>query len=263
MKPFRLVRKPSLLFFVLCLSLVVRSQDRLFVFSFILDEDFPNFIVGRCLELDSGLVFKLSDLNQNGNHFEKGVEYLSIYYRPLGISGALKVKDQMTFNLRGQSYQALVSPPNILVKPLLEPVAEADVALVDTLPAFTAINLQTKDTLHISENLIKGYDFLYVSVWAHSCRPCIEDMPQFEIFETTFKKRILFIHLSSERNIEQALEVLNQVKPPGIYAVCSESVFSRLNVSGFPRGNLYDKKGKLMRSFSHITPAFNYLMAHF
>ncbi len=249
--------------FVVSLPQAIYSQSNFHIVHFTPDEDFPNFIIGRCLELDSGLVFKLSDLNKNGKHFEKGMEYLSIYYRPLGISGVSKVEDQMTFNLFGQSYQVLVSPPNILVKPLLESVAEADVALVDTLPAFTAINLQTKDTLHISENLIKGYDFLYVSVWAHSCRPCIEDMPQFEIFETTFKKRILFIHLSSERNIEQALEVLNQVKPPGIYAVCSESVFSRLNVSGFPRGNLYDKKGKLMRSFSHITPAFNYLMAHF
>ncbi|MBK8656814.1 MAG: hypothetical protein IPN20_23555 [Haliscomenobacter sp.] len=92
------------------------------VFAYSLMKIFTNFIVGRCLELDSGLVFKLSDLNQNGNHFEKGVEYLSIYYRPLGISGALKVKDQMTFNLRGQSYQALVSPPNILVKPCLSPL---------------------------------------------------------------------------------------------------------------------------------------------
>lgn len=242
-------------FFYLCLS----CNAQAYTINLIQNTDFSWFKEGSAQELDSNLIFQVSDLNGNGYFFDNGIDGMCIIDNILKSKSVASFNENMIFSYKDKLYSIGVKPPQLMVC-LAEHSALPVISLQDTLPTFNIFDFNSAKLMSLNRAICKQYDFVYISVWASYCSPCLEEMPYFSEFQKIYKKKILFIHLCLSDDESNAKKVINNLNPPGIQASCSKAELRLINADlGFPRGNLYDSNGQLVQAFYHAGDMFNFL----
>lgn len=249
----------SIFFFLFLTQLSLPGITQAYKISFIQDNDFEMFKNGCSVDLDSNLIFQISDQNTNGFFFDSGIDGICIMDNIHHSKSVASLKDSMIFNYREKSYKINIIPPFLSVSLTNEGTAAA-IDLLDTLPAFSFFEFNSEKQMQINKDIYTEYNYVYVSVWASYCSPCVEEMPYFRTFYNQYNKKILFIHLCLSDDEKNARKILGTNNPPGIQGSCSKETLRLLNADfGFPRGNLYDSTGKLIQAFYHVEDMFNFI----
>ena len=115
----------------------------------------------------------------------------------------------------------------------------------DASPDFMAVD--TNNRL-VSLKSFKG-KYVYVDLWATWCSPCVAEIPHLQRLEKLFKgKKIVFVSISCDEDMEEWLNYLRQNKMEGVQLNfdCNRRFQEAYGVQGIPRFILIDKKGKVV-----------------
>lgn len=115
----------------------------------------------------------------------------------------------------------------------------------DASPDFIAVDSNNR---LVSLKSFRG-KYVYVDLWATWCAPCVAEIPHLQRLEKLFKgKKIVFVSISCDENMEEWLNYLRQNKMDGVQLNfdCNRRFQEAYGVQGIPRFILIDRKGKVV-----------------
>ena len=88
---------------------------------------------------------------------------------------------------------------------------------------------------------------IYIDIWATWCRPCLEQMPSFELLKEKYKQNsnIVFVSLSIDNDFEAWKKNILSRNANGEQWLIDRSKLSAYNVASIPRAILIDKNFKV------------------
>jgi thiol-disulfide isomerase/thioredoxin len=103
---------------------------------------------------------------------------------------------------------------------------------------------------------------IYIDCWATWCGPCLHEMPFSKKLEDELKgKNIAFVYLCMDSDEKQWKSSIGYFKLGGQHYLIDKQQMSEINsiynLSGVPNYILYDKKGLLIESNTHLRPGNN------
>ncbi|WP_306352397.1 TlpA family protein disulfide reductase [Flavobacterium sp. '19STA2R22 D10 B1'] len=119
-------------------------------------------------------------------------------------------------------------------------------------PEGLAEKLQTVDGKEISfQEILKKYEgkTIVMDVWASWCKDCVAGMPKLKTLQSTFKKDVVYLFISMDKNAEAWKKGIEKYDVKGEHYLVSDGmkgVFGKsITLDWIPRYMVIDKKGKI------------------
>lgn len=101
-------------------------------------------------------------------------------------------------------------------------------------------------------DILKKYEgkTIVIDVWASWCKDCIAGMPKVKALQENYKKKIVYLFISMDKNPEAWKKGIEKYNVKGEHYLVSDGmkgVFGKsINLDWIPRYMIVDKKGKIV-----------------